>query len=415
MKIVFILRGFVNGGIERRVVNLANEFAACGHIVEIAAFQGECFTPAFGAADNVTFYLSGKTVKPQAPEKAADPSGSNKVESSASALSEGLKKPKNSIKRLINKAKKRLPKSVKNRKLLRRSYEKHNVKQFADYFGVSEPDVIIVYKINLLPFVLAAAENRECRVFFSLSNAHQKSSLPLNSRKNGAFDLMKQTDGVIAQTRSEKEFYEKELNNVTVIHNPIQHDLPAVYKGERNKTIVSFCRIAPQKNLELLVDAFGLFHSQYREYKLCIYGDPVDDNEREYRKKLLAKISEQKLDDCVSVLPFCTDIHSRAIDCAMFVSSSDYEGLSNSMLEAMAIGLPCVCTDCLGGGAREVIKDHENGLIVPMNDAEAMCRAMKEFAENPTLAQKCSQNAAKIREELSAEKIARQWLDIIDG
>ncbi len=69
MKIVFILRGFVNGGIERRVVNLANEFAACGHIVEIAAFQGECFTPAFGAADNVTFYLSGKTVKPQAPEK----------------------------------------------------------------------------------------------------------------------------------------------------------------------------------------------------------------------------------------------------------------------------------------------------------------------------------------------------------
>ena len=101
MKIVFILRGFVNGGIERRVVNLANEFAACGHIVEIAAFQGECFTPAFGAADNVTFYLSGKTVKPQAPEKAADPSGSNKVESSASALSEGLKKPKKSIKRLI--------------------------------------------------------------------------------------------------------------------------------------------------------------------------------------------------------------------------------------------------------------------------------------------------------------------------
>ena len=136
MKIVFILRGFVNGGIERRVVNLANEFAACGHIVEIAAFQGECFTPVFEAADNVTFYLSGKTVKPQAPEKAADPSGSNKGESYASALSEGLKKPKNSIKRLINKAKKRLPKSVKNRKLLRKSYEKHNVKQFADYLAI---------------------------------------------------------------------------------------------------------------------------------------------------------------------------------------------------------------------------------------------------------------------------------------
>ena len=98
----------------------------------------------------------------------------------------------------------------------------------------------------------------------------------------------------------------------------------------------------------------------------------------------------------------------------MFVSSSDYEGLSNSMLEAMAIGLPCVCTDCLGGGAREVIKDRENGLIVPMNDAEAMCRAMKEYIEDPALAEKCSLNAAAIREELSVEKITRQWLDIIE-
>ena len=58
--------------------------------------------------------------------------------------------------------------------------------------------------------------------------------------------------------------------------------------------------------------------------------------------------------------------------------------------------------------------NRENGLIVPMNDAEAMCRAMKEFVENPGLAEKCSENAAKIREKLSAKKIARQWLNVIE-
>ena len=85
------------------------------------------------------------------------------------------------------------------------------------------------------------------------------------------------------------------------------------------------------------------------------------------------------------------------------------------MLESMAIGLPCVCTDCLGGGTREVMTDHENGLIVPMNNAEAMYRAMKEFVENPELAQKCSENAVKIREKLSAKGIARQWLEVIES
>ena len=173
--------------------------------------------------------------------------------------------------------------------------------------------------------------------------------------------------------------------------------------------------MTPQKNIELLLNAFEKLHIEYPGYSLEIYGNAQDNEEREYKNKIIKLIGERQLDDCVTVYPPAAKVHERVLKSAMFVSSSDYEGLSNSMLEAMAIGLPCVCTDCLGGGAREVIKDHENGLIVPMNDAEAMCRAMKEFAENPTLAQKCSQNAAKIREELSAEKIARQWLDIIDG
>ena len=96
----------------------------------------------------------------------------------------------------------------------------------------------------------------------------------------------------------------------------------------------------------------------------------------------------------------------------MFVSSSDYEGLSNSMIEAMAIGLPCICTDCLGGGTREVMIDEENGLIVPMNDVDAMYCAMKRFADDPDFAERCGENASKIRDKLSVEKIAQQWIDV---
>ena len=98
----------------------------------------------------------------------------------------------------------------------------------------------------------------------------------------------------------------------------------------------------------------------------------------------------------------------------MFVSSSDYEGISNSMIEAMAIGLPTICTDCPAGGARAIIKDHENGILVPVNDVEAMYKAMKEIAENEELAEKISFNGTKLKEELSVDKIVNQWLEIIE-
>ena len=83
------------------------------------------------------------------------------------------------------------------------------------------------------------------------------------------------------------------------------------------------------------------------------------------------------------------------------------------MLEAMAIGMPVVCTDCPAGGARAVIKDHENGLLVPVRDEEKMYLAMKELIENPKLADELSQKAVQIREEQSLDKIIEKWMEII--
>ena len=98
----------------------------------------------------------------------------------------------------------------------------------------------------------------------------------------------------------------------------------------------------------------------------------------------------------------------------MFVSSSDFEGMSNSMLEAMAIGLPCVCTDCPAGGARAVIEDGKNGLLVPVNDAIALSDAMKRVASDTIFAEKLSKNASNIRKNQSVEKIIDKWMAIIN-
>lgn len=217
--------------------------------------------------------------------------------------------------------------------------------------------------------------------------------------------------GAIFQTPDESDYYTflPDLKKY-VIPNFIKGELfPERYTGERKKEIVNFCRLSPAKDLPLLIDAFLLFHKDYPEYTLKIYG------EGGLKDELLKKISDLGLEKSAFILPFDKELHPKIKDAAMYVSSSYREGISNSMLEALATGLPCVCTDCAGGGARMMIEDHKNGLLVPMHDAKALCNAMKEIIETPGLSEKLSKNAVKIKDRLKPEKICDEMLTAIFG
>ena len=92
-----------------------------------------------------------------------------------------------------------------------------------------------------------------------------------------------------------------------------------------------------------------------------------------------------------------------------FCQTSNHEGLSNSMLEAMAVGIPVICTDCLIGGPREYIKDKFNGLLIPVGDKAALVEAMKFYAECGDRLQTISENARKIRELINEDEIFSKW------
>ena len=169
------------------------------------------------------------------------------------------------------------------------------------------------------------------------------------------------------------------------------------------RLVYSTCTFAPEENEGVLVR----FLRKHPEYRLAVYGNG------DGKEALQRHIREAGLEDRVDLSPSCPDVHRRILDAAMFVSSSDYEGLSNSMLEAMAIGLPTVCTDCPVGGARMVIRDGENGLLVPVGDREALAAAMCRVADDRALAETLSQNGRTLREKLSIGVIADEWERLI--
>lgn len=215
------------------------------------------------------------------------------------------------------------------------------------------------------------------------------------------------SDYRVFQTEEQmKLFPAKMKRNSTVIGNPLAENLPLPFKGRRSKVIVNFCRLDKPKNLFLLIDAFCKLVKEYPDYKLNIYGDgPL-------HSQLEEKIIQMNMQNNVFLFSFQNNLHELIKNSTMFVTSSDFEGLSNSLLEAMAIGLPVIATDCLGGGARCLINNGKNGLLVAKGDEQALYAAMKRYIDSPSYAETCGQNAKEIRYEYSVENITNKWLDL---
>ena len=190
-----------------------------------------------------------------------------------------------------------------------------------------------------------------------------------------------------------------------VIPNPLAPSTPQPYEGERRKAVVAVCRLDEQKNIPMLLSTFSMLGAPYHDYVLEIYG------EGPLRGEVEDLIASMGLSERVKLCGFVNDVHERIKDAALYVSTSDYEGISNSMLEALAIGLPCVVTDCPIGGAKEAIQDGVNGLLVPVGDAEACCSAMERILENPDLSNQFSLQACTIRQRLQIQEIAQSWID----
>lgn len=213
---------------------------------------------------------------------------------------------------------------------------------------------------------------------------------------------------VVFQTEDARDYYPKDIQSKgVIIPNPIKENLPERHIGERKHIIVAFSRLNKQKNIPMMLDAFKLFLQDFPDYKLKIYGRGEEvENLQRYTQQL-------QIENHVDFCGFSKNIHNEILEDMMFVSSSDYEGISNSMIEALGIGMPCLCTDCPAGGARMFIDSGVNGLLSPVGDAQKFYSNMVRMASDPELCEKFSKNAVSIKEKLSLSAICDQWEKLI--
>lgn len=216
------------------------------------------------------------------------------------------------------------------------------------------------------------------------------------------------SSGIVFQTQEAKEFFPKQIQKKGwVIPNPLRDDLPLPYTGKRKKTVVCVGRFEKQKNHRVLLKAYAKFILKHPEYTLHLYGK----GSLEHEIRVLA--GDLHIETKVVFEGFRKNVMAEILDAGMFVLSSDYEGISNSLLEAMAVGIPVISTDCPCGGSRMCIRSGINGYLVPVGDVEALRASMEKIAEDEELSSRLGKEAVGIRTVFSAEKIAEKWIDVL--
>ncbi len=213
-------------------------------------------------------------------------------------------------------------------------------------------------------------------------------------------------DYVVFQSEEVRAMYRQTVHvHSSVLPNPVA--VSCLASNVRKKRIVNAARLVKDKNQSMLIRAFYLFLPSHPGYVLEIYGNGALENE------LKTLVRELKIENSVFFYGNVRNIHEQIADAGMFVLSSDTEGMSNALLEAMMMGLPCISTSCTG--SKEVIKDEYNGLLTEIGNAEAMAEAMTKMADKPELAEFCRKNAMMTAEAFRKDRVMKQWTDLLLG
>ncbi len=289
--------------------------------------------------------------------------------------------------------------------LLRVKYLKKFVKDY-------KPDILVAFAHRCNYRALMAAGNSDVPVVISI-----------RINPIGYYDAFSDTvqikwlfpkaAGCVYQTQEQKDFFKPYLqDNSRIIMNPINpkyfgNPLPEV----REKAVMHHARLVDFKNQPMLIRAFLKVHEKHPDYVLRIYGPDSGDGTKEILEKL---IKDNNAEEFVFLMGSSNTLEKDIPKGEIYAYSSDYEGMPNSLLEAMAMGMPVVSTDCPCGGPRAIIRDGENGFLIPVGDEDALADRMLRLIEDKELAARFSENARKIEETASVEAIYTQWKDYLN-
>lgn len=272
-----------------------------------------------------------------------------------------------------------------------------------------KPDVVIPF----LPSIMRDAYFATLGIKTCFVGTMRAAPINLSNLANKVQDyLFNRSDVIYLQTSDQKKYLPKKaIPKAFVLPNPINSQLlPVQWQNHRGDFIqlISLGRLAEQKNYSLLIDAVVIVHEKFPNVKLSIFGEGA------LQGKLQKEIEEKNANSYITLCGRTNTPADELLKADIFVFGSNYEGMPNALMEAMAVGMPCVSTDC-PTGPRELIGDNERGLLIPIGDVSAMAESIIYMIENPTKAEEMGKKAkAYVVKNFSPQIIAKKLIQNLE-
>lgn len=221
----------------------------------------------------------------------------------------------------------------------------------------------------------------------------------------------KAADALVLQTESQKKrLPSKMLKKSVVIANPVSEKALSIQKKSYDicRNFVMAGRLDGQKNYPMVFRAVRIVKEKYPDIHIDIFGKGGEYD------SLVMQIREMQIEGNVTLRGWSQNTIEEYLNHDAYILSSDYEGMPNALMEAMAVGLPCISTDC-DTGPSDLITDGTNGYLVPVNDDKMLAKRMLELIEmSPEERAELGKNARKtLSENFNSKAIAQQWEDLI--
>lgn len=220
------------------------------------------------------------------------------------------------------------------------------------------------------------------------------------------YNICNHFDRFIVLTHEDQKSWGQNLLNIEVIENPITI-IPQHSACLENKKVISLGRLNQQKQFQHLIKIWKIISQKYPDWKLSIYGNG------EQEKKLKKLISKLNLNSSIEINSPTSDVSSVLLESSIYAMTSKYEGFCLTLTEAMAHGVPPVSYDCKSSPA-EIIKNGEDGLLVPLNNKKIFIQKLSFLIENEKLRKQMGKAASLNILRYSLDNIMQKWIDLFE-
>lgn len=269
-----------------------------------------------------------------------------------------------------------------------------------------KPDAIFAFRIAIYCVTLISLLGIKIPVIASERNDPRFNSLAWKAIQAVLLPL---ANRFVVQTQQIKKYFPKFIQQKTdIIFNPVTEKVFSLPIVPKEKRIISVGRLHSQKNQKMMIEAFARVSEQFPEWKLVIYGEGP---ERDSLERMIQD-PKSKIQDKVFLPGRSENIIDELNKSEIFAFSSDYEGMSNAMVEAFCVGLPIITTKV--SGTEDFIKENKNGFLLERNDVDGMEMAMRKLMSDEKLRKNIGDNNRQQANIFKIEHIFQQWENVVN-